>query len=52
MPAWGPVVLHEGQLVQFLDLPRLLASDQPELSLNHAVEQGSRFLPRPEASPE
>jgi chemotaxis-related protein WspB len=29
VPSWGPVVLHEGELVQFLDLPRLLAQDRP-----------------------
>ncbi len=52
LPAWGPVMLHEGELVQFLDLPRLLAIDEPELSVVGAVEQGSRFLPRVEARPE
>jgi len=33
LPAWGPVVLHEGELVQFLELPRLLAHDRPQFLL-------------------
>jgi chemotaxis signal transduction protein len=28
LPAWGPVLLHEGELVQFLELPRLLPPEQ------------------------
>jgi chemotaxis-related protein WspB len=28
LPDWGPVVLHEGALVQFLELPRVLALPQ------------------------
>jgi chemotaxis-related protein WspB len=30
LPAWGPVVLHEGTLVQFLDLSRLLVQERPQ----------------------
>jgi chemotaxis-related protein WspB len=30
LPAWGPVVLHEGELVQLLELPRLLAHERPQ----------------------
>jgi len=33
LPDWGPVVLHEGQLVQFLELPRVLALPQPRSPL-------------------
>jgi len=29
LPDWGPVVLHEGELVQFLELPRVLAQQRP-----------------------
>ena len=28
LPDWGPVLLHEGQLVQFLELSALLAQEQ------------------------
>jgi chemotaxis-related protein WspB len=30
LPAWGPIVLHEGELVQILELPRLLAHERQQ----------------------
>jgi chemotaxis-related protein WspB len=40
LPDWGPVFLHEGNLVQFLDLPRLLPAAQPQplLTLTELTE--------------
>jgi chemotaxis-related protein WspB len=34
LPDWGPVVLHEGELVQFLELPRVLALPEPPSPLD------------------
>jgi len=41
LPDWGPVVMHEGALVQFLELPRVLALPQPTSQIAARLMEGT-----------